>query len=66
VPVGCADGDLDRTKAIADLVQERQEFVEGGARAVGQLGLGLYRGVEPLQVKIPKLPRVGHPHDLAS
>jgi len=56
VPVGFADGDLDRPETIAELLRERHEFVEGGTRAVGQLGLGLYRGVEPLQEQVPELP----------
>jgi len=42
VPVGFADGDLDRSEAIADLLRERHEIVEGGTRAVGQLGMGLH------------------------
>jgi len=66
VPVGFSDGDRDRSEAIADLLRERHEFVEGGTRAVGQLGLGLYRGVEPLQEEVPEQLGVLHPHEPAA
>ena len=66
VPVGFADGDLDSSEAIADLLRERHELVQGGSRPVGQLGLGLYRGVEPLQKQVPELPGVVHPHELSA
>jgi len=59
-------GDLESSESIADLLRQRHEFVEGGARAVGQLGLGLYRAVEPLQEQVPELPGVLHPYELAA
>jgi len=66
VPVCFADGDLESSESIAGLLRQRHEIVEGGARAVGQLGLGLYRGVEPLQEQVPELPGVLHLYELAA